>query len=101
MDSLTYLGLFAATLTTGAFVPQIVKNWRTKTTEDLSWGTFLTLTTGIALWLVYGVMRADPAMIFANVTALALNLVNLGQMLRYRGNRPIEARPGRVAGEAS
>lgn len=84
MDALTPLGLFAATLTTAAFVPQVVKNWRTKTTEDLSWGTFGLLTTGIAFWLLYGVLRGDAAIIYANGTALALNVINLGQMVRYR-----------------
>jgi len=40
MTMIDLLGLFAGTLTTAAFVPQIVKIWRTRSTHDISLGMF-------------------------------------------------------------
>jgi len=55
MDWITILGLIAATLTTGSFIPQAVKVVQTKSTKDLSLGMFVILTAGIVLWLAYGI----------------------------------------------
>ncbi|HET6321137.1 MAG TPA: PQ-loop domain-containing transporter [Hyphomicrobium sp.] len=42
----TIIGLLAATLTTVAYVPQVVKTWRTRSTHDLSFGMFALLVPG-------------------------------------------------------
>ena len=39
-----------------AFVPQAYKVWKTKSTKDISLWMFLIFTTGVASWLVYGVL---------------------------------------------
>ena len=36
MELVTAVGLLAGTLTTIAYVPQVVKSWRTGTTADIS-----------------------------------------------------------------
>jgi len=48
----TSIGLAAAFCTTVAFLPQVVKTWRTRSTKDISLVMFLVFTTGIFLWLV-------------------------------------------------
>ncbi|TAK42498.1 MAG: hypothetical protein EPO28_07190 [Saprospiraceae bacterium] len=63
---LTLLGLLAATLTTGALVPQTVKTWKTKSAGDLSLYMYLMMTAGIIIWLVYGWLRQDIPLILAN-----------------------------------
>lgn len=68
----TALGLIAATLTTSAFVPQVYKAWRTKRTKDISAQTFVVLLIGISLWTVYGVLKADPVIVLANLTTAVL-----------------------------
>lgn len=85
MDALTALGFAAALLTTGAFVPQLAKVWRTKSAEDLSYGMFGTFSAGIGLWLVYGVLRQDAPIVLANAVTLALSLAILLLKIRYRG----------------
>jgi MtN3 and saliva related transmembrane protein len=72
MAMLTILGLTAACCTTIAFVPQVVKTWRTRSTADISLGTFLLLVVGIILWLVYGVLLGDLPLIAANAVTLML-----------------------------
>ena len=66
------LGLTAGTLTTAAFVPQLVKAWRSKSTGDLSWGMLVTFSTGVLLWLIYGVWIDSLPVILANAITLLL-----------------------------
>ena len=84
MSAITALGLAAALCTTGSFLPQVVRNGRTRSTGDLSFGTSGTLTFGVLLWLVYGVLTRDVPLMLSNVVTLALLGVNLVQMVRYR-----------------
>jgi MtN3 and saliva related transmembrane protein len=84
MESVTFIGLLAATLTTVAFVPQVVRAWRTRSTRDVSLPMFLVLALGITLWLVYGAMINDLPLIAANLVTLILVLMILFFKLRYK-----------------
>lgn len=68
----TALGLLAGTLTTIAFVPQVPKTWRTRSTHDISLGMFAIFVTGVSIWIVYGLIIADIPVILTNVATLAL-----------------------------
>ena len=68
---ITALGLAAGALTTGCWLPQLLRSWRTRSTTDFSWAYLAVLTVGITLWLTYGIVNVDLAMIVANGTALA------------------------------
>jgi MtN3 and saliva related transmembrane protein len=72
MTGVTLLGLLAATLTTIAFVPQVVKTWRTRSTHDISLGMFAILVAGMTAWLVYGAMIGDLPLVLANAVTLGL-----------------------------
>jgi MtN3 and saliva related transmembrane protein len=84
MDAITLLGLLAATLTTVAFLPQVIKNWKTRSAGDLSFGTFGLFTAGLVLWLSYGLLIGNLPIIVSNTVTLVLNAVNLVQMVKYR-----------------
>ncbi|MBW4043168.1 MAG: hypothetical protein HIU86_13790 [Acidobacteria bacterium] len=72
---LTLVGTVAGVLTTGAWLPQLLKCWRTRSAADLSWSYLAVLGTGVALWAVYG-LSSDLVLILANViTVLALLLL--------------------------
>ncbi|MEZ4703270.1 MAG: SemiSWEET transporter [Rhodothermales bacterium] len=88
MEAVTYLGLVAATCTTVAFFPQVIRNWKRKSAGDLSFGTFGLFTIGVGLWLVYGVLIDNAPIIVSNLITLTVNLANLGQMVWYRRRRP-------------
>jgi MtN3 and saliva related transmembrane protein len=83
MDPTTSLGMIAATLTTCSFVPQLTKVWRTKSAEDLSYGMFGAFSVGIALWLIYGLLRDDLPVIIANGITLVLSVTILSLKMRY------------------
>lgn len=66
------LGFVAAFFTTAAFVPQALKVYKTKKTEDLSLGLFSMLTFGVFLWFIYGLLIASMPVIVANIITLLL-----------------------------
>jgi len=66
MTSIDLLGFIAAIGTTGAFIPQAYKVFKTKRTEDLSFGTFLLFSLGLVLWAIYGVVVNSIPIILAN-----------------------------------
>lgn len=70
------IGLIAAALTTFAFMPQALRVVKTQSTADLSPIMYASFVTGVLLWLVYGVMLGNLALILANaVTALFAGIV--------------------------
>jgi MtN3 and saliva related transmembrane protein len=83
-DATTLIGLAAATLTTAAFVPQLVKVWRSRSADDLSLATLLVFSAGLLLWLIYGVRAGMLPVILANAATLALNMTILALKVRHR-----------------
>lgn len=77
------LGLVAATLTTGAFVPQAWKTWRTRSARDFALPMLAMFVLGVALWLAYGLAIGSLGLIFANAVTLPLTLVILYVKLRH------------------
>ena len=55
--SIEWIGFIAALLTTGAFVPQVFKTLKTKSTEGLSLTMYMSMFVGIMLWLFYGIKK--------------------------------------------
>jgi MtN3 and saliva related transmembrane protein len=82
-DFTTVLGLVAGALTTIAYLPQLIKTWKSKSAEDLSWSMLITLCVGIVLWLIYGTYVHDLPVILANVVTLMLSSIILVLKLRY------------------
>jgi MtN3 and saliva related transmembrane protein len=83
MDEWTYLAFLAGALTSTGYLPQIVKGLRTKRLEDVSLLMPAVLGIGMFLWLVYGVVREDPAIILANVVGSSLTAVLVVMKVRY------------------
>lgn len=80
----TYIGLAAAMLTTFAFLPQAIKIIRTRHTKDISLVMYIIFTTGIALWLIYGLFIKDLPIIVANIITLVLSISILIMKIRYK-----------------
>jgi MtN3 and saliva related transmembrane protein len=72
MDGIEYLGLAASSLATLAFLPQVVKTWRTGSAHDFSLIILLMLEAGTGLWIVYGMQRDAPAIWLGNGVTLTL-----------------------------
>ena len=66
------LGFLAAFCTTVAFIPQVVKVYKSKHTKDISLGMFLFLSLGIVLWIGYGLMIKSYPVVIANAITIIL-----------------------------
>ena len=77
MSPTELLGLIAGVCTTIAFVPQVLKIWKSKQAHDISLATFAIFSTGVALWLVYGWRLGAWPIVLANGVTLALALLIL------------------------
>ncbi|MFN7985045.1 MAG: SemiSWEET transporter [Vicinamibacterales bacterium] len=76
------VGMLAGTLTTVAFIPQVIKAWRTQSVDDLSIWMLLSFTTGVVLWALYGVAVQSTPVIVTNVVTFLLSLALLGMKVR-------------------
>ena len=84
----TLVGLAAACCTTASYVPQLKKCWDTGETHDLSFKMLLILFSGIALWVVYGILQRDWVITLANSISLALlSGILLFKLREIRGKR--------------
>ena len=68
--SIELIGMIAGVLTTCAFVPQVVKTVRSRSTGDLSWLWLVMMAAGVFLWMVYGYFIASPSVFIANIFTL-------------------------------
>jgi len=81
MELDSVVGALAALLTTLSNLPQLKKSWQ-GSTRDLSLRMYVVLTTGVALWALYGFLKRDIVIIAANGVSLALLLAILGLKLK-------------------
>lgn len=88
MENIDLLGLAAGGLTTVSFVPQVLKIWRSKSGNDVSYGMFALFSAGVALWLAYGLVLDAKPIIVANAVTLLLALVVIFLKFRYRHRNP-------------
>jgi len=82
-DVISALGAAAAFCTTAAYLPQLVRAWRTRSTRDISLPWIVLLVTGVALWLIYGILIGDGPLIAANGVTLCFTASILYLKLRH------------------
>lgn len=83
MNSTDLIGLLAGICVTVSVIPQIYKVWKTKKVKAISLVTFSMLTVGIAIWVVYGVLKDDLPIIVTNSVSLCLNLIMIYFIVYY------------------
>ncbi len=77
-DNLTpIIGGIAATCTTLAFIPQAYHSYTTRDLSGISLPMYSIFTVGVAMWLVYGLLKQDWPIIIANIITLTLSLMIL------------------------
>ena len=84
MNTTEVIGYLAAMLTTIAFLPQALHTWRTHSTHGISLGMYAIFTSGLVLWLAYGILLGAWPIIIANVITLALAVSILAMKIFYR-----------------
>jgi MtN3 and saliva related transmembrane protein len=88
------LGFLAAALTSVAFLPQVLRVWRTRSAEDISLGMYAAFVCGVACWIGYGfLIDAWPVIIANGITLLLASAV---LVLKLRFDRAARVRPRRA-----
>ncbi|MBI3600284.1 MAG: SemiSWEET transporter [Nitrospinae bacterium] len=77
-------GLLAATLTTISFLPQVIKILKTRHTKDISLLMYIGFTTGVLLWLIYGILLKELPIIIGNGITLIFVIIMLIFKIRYK-----------------
>jgi len=77
------IGLFAGICTASSLLPQLIKTIKEKKAEEISKTMLFVLMTGVATWIVYGVMRKDLPIIITNSFSLLLNIAMIVLRLKY------------------
>lgn len=76
------VGSFAAICTTIAFLPQVHHSYKTRDLSGISLPMYSIFTVGVALWLIYGILKKDWPLIIANGITFAASLTILILKLR-------------------
>ena len=77
------IGMIATLFTRYSSIPQIIKGFKTKKMEDVSFWLIFHLTVGLALWVVYGIFIDDFVIIWANAVGVASNIILIGLKVKY------------------
>jgi len=76
------IGYLAACLTTFSFLVQAIKSWRAKDLSGISVGMYTMFASGVALWLVYGLVINSMPLIVTNALTLVFALSILVMKIR-------------------
>ncbi|WP_243439416.1 SemiSWEET family sugar transporter [Fundidesulfovibrio soli] len=77
------LGIAAGCLTTASYLPQVLHTWRSRSVSDISLRMYVLLCSGVALWLLYGVVIDSIAVMAANGVSLVLTLAIMAMKVRF------------------
>ncbi len=83
IDIFTMIGFAAGAITSVGFIPQLMRGLRTKHLDDISYWMPFVLAFGMSLWLTYGLLRNDIAIIVANTFGVVCNLLLIGMKKWY------------------
>lgn len=83
MTSTELIGHAAGFCTTVAFVPQVLKVWKSGSARDISVGMYAVFIAGLVLWLVYGWRLGAWPIVIANGLTIVLAGSVLAMKLRY------------------
>ncbi|MBN2477883.1 SemiSWEET transporter [Candidatus Micrarchaeota archaeon] len=76
------IGLFAGLCTTIAFLPQILKAAKTKSTKDVSGGMLAVFLVGVIAWCFYGFIIGSLPILLWNIITFVL----LGSLIWMKMN---------------
>jgi MtN3 and saliva related transmembrane protein len=78
-----WVSAIAAVLTTAAFVPQALHIIRHKETKAISLVMYVAFATGVAFWLLFGILIGNWPIMISNGITLALTSTIVALKIRY------------------
>lgn len=77
-----FIGMLAGVLAVVSFLPQAIKAYRTKSTNDISGPMFLLLILVALLWIVYGIFYQIPSLYISNALIVSIEIIII--ILKFR-----------------
>lgn len=71
----TILGLTAGFICISSFIPQMIKGYRTKKLEDISYLLMVFMGSGMFLWILYGIHLGSIPIILTNIVGVGCNII--------------------------
>lgn len=81
--TLELFGLIAGAITSMGFIPQLVKGYRTKKLQDISYYMPAVLAFGMTMWLIYGFLIESFAVIVANAFGITCCIILILMKKKY------------------
>ncbi|MBF0626399.1 MAG: SemiSWEET transporter [Magnetococcales bacterium] len=78
------LGYLAGFLSATAYLPQVIKTWRSRTARDLSLTMLILVLAGGVLWLWYGLWVQSMPVVATNGGILLMTGFILGMKLKFQ-----------------
>jgi MtN3 and saliva related transmembrane protein len=97
MEMTQIIGLTAGILTASSMIPQVIKSWKEKKADDVSLKMLIVLTSGIALWIVYGLKKNDLPIILTNIFSMVVNITMVILRLKFNKKKKGEAAEPRLS----
>ena len=83
MDFVVVLGLMAGAVTSMGFIPQLIRGYRTKKLDDVSYFMPSILAVGMSLWFLYGFFVQKFPILVANAFGIGSCVVLLVMKKSY------------------
>jgi len=83
MNLTDIIGYFAALLAALIFLPQMVQTIRSKDTKGLSLPTFILVSLSNTMWLSYGLLTMDSAIILSQIFLYPMGITILVYKIKY------------------
>ena len=84
MEQVDIIGFIAGTLTTIAFLPQVIKTVKEKNVSGLSLAMYIAFSIGVACWLIYGILLGNWPMTVFNSITLLFAVAILANIIKYK-----------------
>ena len=81
--NLEILGIIASIIGLSGFIPQIIRGYKLKRLEDLSYFSLFFGLTAMTLWLIYGINKRSVSLIFGNIVGIMFTLIIVGLKYHY------------------
>jgi len=86
LDTTELIGLIAGCLVSVSFLPQLIKSWKTKSLNDITYSTTLINVGGQILWITYGIRMQAVSLIIMSSVTLIMTLSLFVLKFRYRNS---------------
>jgi len=77
------IGYAAAAVGTSLMLPQVIKSWKSKHVDDISYGMVIMYVINCSLWLIYGILLKAIPLALCNFLALIVSLAQLYLKIKY------------------